>query len=115
MGSEWRPLGIWTNIHDNGWVTKAVENPDGTFVAWAAPDPTARTAVVPVCRAAGETRSGFRGFVRRSKETIPFLLPSCLILVRRRRAVKLPQLRGRSAPHSRTRTKQIAPFLPFSC
>jgi len=23
-----RPLAIWTNVHDNGWVANAVENPD---------------------------------------------------------------------------------------
>ena len=35
-----RPLAVWTNVHDNGWVTNAVEMPDGTFAAWAAPDST---------------------------------------------------------------------------
>ena len=39
-----RPLAIWTNIHDNGWVTNAVENPDSTFAAWATLETTA-TAV----------------------------------------------------------------------
>ena len=32
-----RPLAVWTNIHDNGSITNAVENPDGTFWAWASP------------------------------------------------------------------------------
>ena len=29
---------LWTALHDNRWTTTVVENPDGTFSAWAAPD-----------------------------------------------------------------------------
>jgi hypothetical protein len=35
-----RPLAVWTNVHDNGWVANAVEMPDGLFAAWAASDAT---------------------------------------------------------------------------
>jgi len=40
MRAGLRPLAIWRNMHDNGWVANAVENSDGTFAAWAAPDVT---------------------------------------------------------------------------
>ena len=30
-------LSYWTNLHDNDWVTYVNEQPDGTFIAWAAP------------------------------------------------------------------------------
>jgi hypothetical protein len=33
-----RPLAYWSAHHDNGWVTNVLENPDGTYCAWAAPD-----------------------------------------------------------------------------
>ena len=33
-----RLMAVWTATHDNGWLTSVVENPDGTFAAWAAPD-----------------------------------------------------------------------------
>jgi uncharacterized ferredoxin-like protein len=32
-----RRLEVWTATHDTGWVTQAVENPDGTYAAWALP------------------------------------------------------------------------------
>ena len=31
-------MAVWTACHDNGWVTSVVENPNGSFAAWAAPD-----------------------------------------------------------------------------
>jgi hypothetical protein len=31
-------MAVWTASHDNGWVTSVVENPNGSFAAWAAPD-----------------------------------------------------------------------------
>ena len=34
-----RHLVVWEARHDNGWTT-LVEQPDGTFVAWAGPDET---------------------------------------------------------------------------
>lgn len=37
-GKPHRLMAVWTATHDNGWVTSVVENPDGTFAAWAAPD-----------------------------------------------------------------------------
>ena len=37
-GKPHRLMAVWTAAHDNGWVTSVVENPDGTFAAWAAPD-----------------------------------------------------------------------------
>ena len=40
MDLDGRPLAVWTNVHDNGWVANAVEMPDGTFAAWAAADAT---------------------------------------------------------------------------
>lgn len=33
-----RRMAVWTARHDNGWVTSVVENPNGSFAAWAAPD-----------------------------------------------------------------------------
>jgi hypothetical protein len=33
-----RALGAWEALHDNGWRTTVVRNPDGTFAAWAAPN-----------------------------------------------------------------------------
>ena len=35
---EHRHLVIWEARHDNGWTTLVMEQPDGTFVAWAGPD-----------------------------------------------------------------------------
>ena len=32
---ERRRLVIWEARHDNGWTTVVMEQPDGTFVAWA--------------------------------------------------------------------------------
>src|SRR5215204_1232825 len=37
-GKPHRQMAVWTAAHDNGWLTSVVENPDGTFAAWAAPD-----------------------------------------------------------------------------
>lgn len=28
-------LVVWEALHDNGWITLVIEQPDGTFVAWA--------------------------------------------------------------------------------
>ena len=33
-----RVLAAWTAMHDNGWMTAVVENPNGTYSAWAAPN-----------------------------------------------------------------------------
>ena len=33
-----RRLVAWKNRHDNGWSSNVIENADGTFSAWAAPD-----------------------------------------------------------------------------
>jgi hypothetical protein len=33
-----RLMRVWRAKHDNGWATMVVENPDGRFSAWAAPD-----------------------------------------------------------------------------
>ena len=32
-----RRLVLWEARHDNGWTTVVMEQPDGTFVAWAGP------------------------------------------------------------------------------
>jgi hypothetical protein len=32
-----RTLPVWRATHDNGWITTAAENADGTYSAWAAP------------------------------------------------------------------------------
>ena len=32
---EHRRLIVWEARHDNGWTTIVMEQPDGTFVAWA--------------------------------------------------------------------------------
>ena len=32
MRADDRPLAVWTNVHDNGWVANAFENMDGTFL-----------------------------------------------------------------------------------
>jgi hypothetical protein len=37
-GIPHRLMAVWTARHDNGWVTSVVENPNGSFAAWAAPD-----------------------------------------------------------------------------
>ena len=37
-GRPHRMMAVWTATHDNGWLTSVVENPDGTFAAWASPD-----------------------------------------------------------------------------
>ena len=37
-GMPHRFMAVWTATHDNGWLTRVVENPDGSFSAWAAPD-----------------------------------------------------------------------------
>jgi hypothetical protein len=37
-GRPHRLMAVWTARHDNGWVTSVVENPNGSFAAWAAPD-----------------------------------------------------------------------------
>ena len=36
-----REISVWTATHDNGWITKAVENPDGSYAAWATKEPDA--------------------------------------------------------------------------
>ena len=41
MAIHQRVMCLWTAVHDNGWVTKAVENPDGSYSAWATTDPDA--------------------------------------------------------------------------
>ena len=33
-----RHLVVWEARHDNRWTTLVMEQPDGTFVAWAGPD-----------------------------------------------------------------------------
>jgi hypothetical protein len=33
-----RRLVVWEARHDNGWTTLVMEQPDGTFIAWAGPD-----------------------------------------------------------------------------
>lgn len=33
-------LEVWTARHDNGWLAQAIENPDGTYAAWALPEGT---------------------------------------------------------------------------
>jgi len=30
-----RRLVVWEARHDNGWITLVIEQPDGTFIAWA--------------------------------------------------------------------------------
>jgi hypothetical protein len=35
-----RQLEVWTAMHDNGWETRAVENPNGTYGAWVQPEGT---------------------------------------------------------------------------
>jgi hypothetical protein len=37
-GRPHRLMAVWTARHDNGWVTSVVENPNGSFAAWAALD-----------------------------------------------------------------------------
>ena len=37
-GRPHRLMAVWSATHGNGWQTSVVENPDGTFAAWAAPD-----------------------------------------------------------------------------
>ncbi len=32
-----RRLAVWEAHHDNGWSTMVIEQPDGTYVAWAGP------------------------------------------------------------------------------
>ena len=37
-GKPHRMMAVWTARHDNGWQTSVVENPNGSFAAWAAPE-----------------------------------------------------------------------------
>jgi hypothetical protein len=37
-GRPHRLMAVWTARHDNGWLTSVVENPNGSFAAWAAPE-----------------------------------------------------------------------------
>jgi hypothetical protein len=37
-GRPHRMMAVWTARHDNGWLTSVVENPNGSFAAWAAPE-----------------------------------------------------------------------------
>jgi hypothetical protein len=37
-GRPHRLMAVWTAHHDNGWSTSVVENPNGSFAAWAAPE-----------------------------------------------------------------------------
>jgi hypothetical protein len=37
-GKPNRLMSVWTAAHDNGWTASVVENPDGSFAAWAAPE-----------------------------------------------------------------------------
>lgn len=37
-GRPHRLMSVWTAQHENGWQTSVVENPNGSFAAWAAPD-----------------------------------------------------------------------------
>jgi hypothetical protein len=36
-GGQHRLMQVWNATHDNGWSTMVVENPNGSFAAWAAP------------------------------------------------------------------------------
>lgn len=45
-GKPHRMMAVWTATHDNGWQTHVVENPDGSFAAWAAPAGEDRTVAV---------------------------------------------------------------------
>ena len=40
MDPRRRRLIVWEARHDNGWSTIVMEQPDGTFIAWAGPDET---------------------------------------------------------------------------
>jgi len=51
-----RRLAAWKNRHDNGWSTHVIENLDGTFSAWAAPD--AGWVVVDYVEDGPEMRNG---------------------------------------------------------
>ena len=76
MGSTPRPLAVWTNIHDNGWVAHAVENPDGTFAAWAAPDATG-TAVADYVEDGPENAKRAAEFALTQKSGHQQCSPSC--------------------------------------
>jgi hypothetical protein len=71
-----RPLAVWTNAHDNGWVANAVEMPDGTFAAWAAPDATA-TGTDYIEDGPENAKAG-RGVRARAQERSHGLKPSVL-------------------------------------
>ena len=46
---ESRRLVVWEARHENGWTTVVMEQPDGTFIAWAGPDETVGVDYVEDC------------------------------------------------------------------
>lgn len=44
IGSYFNAIRSWQQRHDNGWLARVVEQPDGTFIAWAAP-----VGTTPIC------------------------------------------------------------------
>ena len=57
---ERRHLVIWEASHDNGWTTLVMEQPDGTFVAWAGPDETVGVDYVEDCPEHAQAEAMFR-------------------------------------------------------
>ena len=44
-----RHLVVWEARHDNGWTTLVIEQPDGTFIAWAGADEAVGVDYVEDC------------------------------------------------------------------
>jgi hypothetical protein len=59
MDPRRRRLIVWEARHDNGWSTIVMEQPDGTFIAWAGPDETVGVDAVEDCPEHAQTAAMF--------------------------------------------------------
>ena len=84
-------MALWTATHDNRWMTTVVENPDGTFAAWAAPpgEIMAVDAVEPAAEAgkaaARDALARKSGHHRCSRRCSPWTLRTYPVFDRRTR------------------------------
>ena len=71
-----KPAATWRNIHDNGWSSNVIENPDGTFSAWAA-SPNAPWAVADYVEAGLESAQRAAEYALARKSGHQECSPSC--------------------------------------